>query len=137
MEEEHNATPPEGSASSAVAVRPITAGRHIVRRPRGRAEATKELYDEEEPQYCDCAPDGLEQFIFPKGSRFCAMCGENRPTLEEIQQKFMGDAAADEVNDRLRLFVLRREYVIELAKKAMDAKAEGIEPDPLPVFQVS
>ena len=67
----------------------------------------------------------------------CLVDACSHPTLEEIQQKFMGDAAADEDNDRLRLFVLRREYVIELAKKAMDAKAEGIEPDPLPVFQVS
>lgn len=137
--------PSAGSSST----RPVTAGRQI-RRPRGHhlkllssGLGSKEVYDEEEPQYCNCAPDGSKQFMFPLGSRFCAMCGENRPTLKEVQEQFMEDAAAagekeeeEDHDDLLRLFVLRREHVIELANKAAGARARGAQPDPLPVCQV-
>ena len=133
---EHNATPPEGPGSSSA--RPLTAGRLIVRRPRGLVISPKEIYDEEEPQFCNCQPNG-EQFKFPRGSRFCAMCGENRPMLKELQEQFMEEAAAaedDPDDDLLRLFLLRRDDVIELAKKAFEAKNQGVLPDPLPVCQV-
>jgi hypothetical protein len=145
----HTATRPDGPGSSAGSTRPLTAGRQIVRRPRGHVSSglgSNEIYDEdeEEPQYCNCVPGGSEheQFRFPRGGRFCALCGENRPMLEEVQKQFMNDAAAaaagegEDDDDLLRLFLLRRDHVIELAKNAADAQARGVQPDPLPVCQV-
>ena len=59
--------------------------------------------------------------------------------LKELQEQFMKEAAAaedDPDDDLLRLFLLRRDDVIELAKKAFKAKNQGVLPDPLPVCQV-
>jgi len=138
----HTATRPDGPGSSAGGARPLTAGRQIVRRPRGHVSSgpgSNEIYDEVEPQFCNCAPDGSKQFRFPPGSRFCALCGENRPMLKELQEQFMKEAAAaedDPDDDLLRLFLLRRDHVIELAKKALEAQDRDVQPDPLPVCQV-
>ena len=59
--------------------------------------------------------------------------------LKELQERFMIEAAAaenDPDDDLLRLFLLRRDHVIELAKKALEAQDRGVLPDPLPVCQV-
>ena len=138
----HTATRPDGPGSSAGGARPLTAGRQIVRRPRGHVSSgpgSNEIYEEMEPQFCNCVPDGSEQFRFPPGSRFCALCGENRPMLKELQEQFMKEAAAaedDPDDDLLGLFLLRRDHVIELAKKALEAQDRDVQPDPLPVCQV-